>query len=124
NWSDWRSNFESHATALAGASVRIRGPIEATLLPTPAFVFRDVEIGDPNKGTGVRVGEVRGVLSLGALLRGVFEAEEFVLVRPAMRIAAGGDTGAGAAALRAAASATGVVALSRISVERGSLVFD
>jgi uncharacterized protein involved in outer membrane biogenesis len=124
NWSDWRAKFESHASTLAGASVRIRGPIEATLLPTPAFVFRDVDIGDPENGTGVSVGEVRGVLSLGALLRGVFEAEEFVLVRPAMRIAADADKGAGAAALRAAASATGVVALSRISVERGSLVFD
>ena len=123
NWGDWRANFENHAATLAGAPVHIRGRIEATLLPTPAFVFRDVDIGDPDKGTGMRAGEVRGVLSLGALLRGVFEAEEFVLVRPAMRVAASRNNGP-SQALRAAAGATGLVALSRISVERGSLVFD
>jgi large subunit ribosomal protein L24 len=123
NWGDWRANFESHATALAGAPVRIRGKIEAKLLPTPAFLFRDVDIGDPEKGTGVQVGEVRGVLSLGALLRGTFEAEEFVLVRPAARVGLSG-TGNSSEGLRAAAAATGLVALSRVSIERGSLVID
>jgi len=122
NWGDWRANFESRATVLAGAPVRIRGKIEAKLLPTPAFLLREVDIGDPENGTGARVGEVRGVLSLGALLRGVFEAEEFALVRPAARVALG--SGPASHGLRTAAAATGLVALSRVSIERGSLVID
>ncbi|MCC6946583.1 MAG: AsmA family protein [Bradyrhizobiaceae bacterium] len=124
NWNDWRAAFEDRATALAGAPVRIRGRIEASLLPTPAFVFRDVAIGDPDKGTGVRVGEVRGILSLGPLLRGVLEAEEFVLVRPAIRVTSEGSGRPVLASLLAAGRATGVVALARVSVERGSLVID
>jgi hypothetical protein len=124
NWNDWRATFESHATALTGTPVRIRGRIEASILPTPAFVFRDVAIGDPDKGTGVRVGEVRGILSLGPLLRGVLEAEEFVLSRPAMRLTAQADDRPILPAVLAAARATGAVALARVTVERGSLVID
>lgn len=124
NWNDWRAAFEDRATALAGAPVRIRGRIEASLLPTPAFVFRDVAVGDPEKGTGVRVGEVRGILSLGPLLRGVLEAEEFVLVRPAIRVTSEGRDKPVMPPLLSAARATGVVALARVSVERGSLVID
>jgi hypothetical protein len=122
NWSDWRGSFESHAATLVGAPVRIGGAIDATLLPTPAFVFRDVDIGDPANGTGVRVAEVRGVLSLGALLRGEFEAEEFALVRPEMRVVAG-EKGTVSQALGGAAGAAGLVSLSRIAIERGSLTF-
>jgi hypothetical protein len=122
NWSDWRGSFESHAATLVGAPVRIGGAIDATLLPTPAFVFRNVDIGDPANGTGVRVAEVRGVLSLGALLRGEFEAEEFALVRPEMRVVAG-EKGTVSQALGGAAGAAGLVSLSRIAVERGSLTF-
>ena len=54
DWSDWRANFERHASSLIGAPVRIRGNIEATLLPTPAFVFRKVEIGGARNGAGSR----------------------------------------------------------------------
>lgn len=124
NWDDWRSAFESRATALTGTPVRINGKIEASVLPTPAFVFRDVVIGDPDEGTGVRVGELRGILSLGPLLRGVLEAEEFVLVRPAMRLAAEQGGSPALPAALAAARGTGIVALARITVERGSLVIE
>lgn len=122
NWNDWRGTFESHAAALTGAPVRIRGRIEASILPTPAFVFRDVTIGDPDKGTGIRVSEVRGILALGPLLRGVLEAEEFVLSRPALRLAKDPDGRPVLAGVLATARATGVVALARLTVERGSLV--
>jgi hypothetical protein len=83
---------------------------------------QDVDIGDPANGTGVRVAEVRGVLSLGALLRGEFEAEEFALVRPEMRVVAG-EKGTVSQALGGAAGAAGLVSLSRIAIERGSLTF-
>jgi len=123
DWNDWRTEFERHASTLTGAPVRIRGRIEATLLPTPGFVFRDVVIGDPVNGTGARIGEVQGVLSLGALLRGHLEAETFALVGPEMRIA---DTGQGSflQAMRGAAAAAGVVTLARVGIVRGSLTIE
>lgn len=124
DWNDWRAHFEERATVLAGTPVRIRGKIDATLLPTPAFVLRDVEAGDPDKGAGIRVGEVRGILSLGALLRGTVEAEEFVLARPAVRlvIESGDRPVLGGAA--AVARATGIVALARLTIERGSVTVE
>ncbi|HEX5779670.1 MAG TPA: AsmA-like C-terminal region-containing protein [Xanthobacteraceae bacterium] len=123
DWNDWRAEFERHASTLTGAPVRIRGRIEATLLPTPAFVFRDVQVGNPESGSGARIGEVQGVLSLGALLRGHLEAETFALIDPEMRIA---DTGQGSLlqAARTAAAAAGVVTLARIGIARGSLTID
>lgn len=123
NWSDWRANFESHATTLAGVPVRIRGNIEAKLLPTPAFTFREVTVGNPGNGTGAEIGEVRGVLSLGSLLRGEFVAEEFILVRPEMRIAENSSDSILRDA-RGAAAAAGVVSLARLAIERGSLTVD
>ena len=123
DWNDWRAEFERHASTLTGAPVRIRGPIEATLLPTPTFVFRDVQVGNPESGTGARIDEVRGVLSLGALMRGTLEAEQFALFGPEMRIA---DTGQGSflQAARGAAAAAGVVTLARIGIARGSLTIE
>ena len=123
NWNDWRAHFESSATALAGVPVRIRGQIEATVLPTPAFTLRDVEIGDPDKGNGVRVGEVHGVLALGALMRGTVEAEEFVLRRPLIRLVVEPDKPV-LPAIGVAVRATGLIALARVVVDRGSLVID
>jgi uncharacterized protein involved in outer membrane biogenesis len=124
DWDDWRATIERQATALVGAPVRIRGRIEATLLPTPAFVLRTVEVGDPDNGTGMRAGEARGILALGALLRGSVEAEEFVLVRPAFRltIEPGGRPLLPAAG--AAAAATDLVSFARIAIEGGSLVVE
>lgn len=123
DWNDWRAEFERHASTLTGAPVRIRGSIEATLLPTPTFVFRDVQIGHSGSGTGARIEEVRGVLSLGALLRGTLEAEQFALVGPEMRIAGAGQ-GSLVQAARGAAAAAGVVTLARIGIARGSLTIE
>ncbi|MEX2126878.1 MAG: AsmA-like C-terminal region-containing protein [Xanthobacteraceae bacterium] len=124
DWNDWRSTFERQASAIAGAPVRIRGRIEATILPTPAFVLRAVEIGDPDKGTGMRAGEARGILSLGALMRGSVEADEFVLVRPAMRLAIEPGGWPTMPAMGAAAAATDLVTFARIAIEGGSLVVE
>ncbi len=122
NWNDWRTTFERQASDLAGTQVRIRGPIEATILPTPAFVLRDVRIGDPEKSTGIHAGEARGTLSLGALLRGAFEAEEFVLQKPAIRIAV--ERGGRIVLPESGGRAPDALAISRFSIEGGSLTVD
>jgi uncharacterized protein involved in outer membrane biogenesis len=124
DWDEWRPAFERQATALVGAPVRIRGRIEATILPTPAFVLRTVEIGDPENGTGLRAGEVRGILALGPLLRGAVEAEDFVLVRPSLRLAIEPGGRPLMPAAGAAAAATDLVSFARIAIENGSLVIE
>lgn len=87
DWNEWRPQLEAQASALAGSRVTISGKIDLTLLPTPAFVLRDVSLGDAENGTGMRASEVRGSLALTALLSGRFEASEFVISRPAIRLA-------------------------------------
>jgi len=86
DWNEWRPQLEAQASALAGTRVTISGNIDLTLLPTPAFVLRNVSLGDAEKGTGMRASEMRGSLSLPALLSGKVEASEFVVSRPAIRI--------------------------------------
>ncbi len=83
DWNAWRSTFESRASALAGAPVKIRGDISATILPQPSFLLNDIEIGGP---AGLRAAQLQGLLSLGPLMRGVIEAEELVLRRPSMGV--------------------------------------
>ena len=87
DWNEWRPQLEAQASALAGSRVTISGNIDLTLLPTPAFVLRNVSLGDAENGTGMRAREVRGSLALTALLSGRFEASEFVISRPAIRLA-------------------------------------
>lgn len=121
DWNGWRPQFEAQASALAGTRVTIAGNIEATLLPTPHFVLRDVSFGDPDNGTGVRANEVRGALSLTALLTGRFEASEFIVSRPAIRIAIGKD---GALILPAGASAGQEISVGGFVFEAGSLIVE
>ncbi len=122
DWNAWRPAFEQRATALVGSQVSITGPIEATVLPVPAFTLRDVVIGDPEHGTGLRVNQIRGILSLGALLRGSIEAEEVILSKPAMRLTLDDqgrivlDSNAG--------KEMGAFSISRITIESGSLLVD
>ncbi len=122
DWNEWRATFERQASELAGAPVQIRGPIEAAILPVPEFILRDVRIGDPEKSTGIQAGEVKGTLSLGALLRGAFEAEEFVLVRPAIRIAV--EEGGRIVLPDGGTKAPDELAISRFSVDGGSLTIE
>jgi len=90
DWNAWRAEFEKRATVLVNAPVSIKGPINATILPLPAFTLRDVTIGDAQT-TSLDAGQIRGVLSLGALLRGRLEAEEVAFTKPELRVVYGAD---------------------------------
>ncbi len=121
DWNSWRAEFEARASALVGARVTIRGPISATLLPTPAFVFRDVAVGGREQ-TGLTAAEVRGVLSLGALVRGALEAEEVVLSRPVARLVIERD---GRLVLPpAVGGGFDAISISRVTIERGALAIE
>lgn len=117
DWNAWRATFESRASALAGAPVKIRGDIVATILPQPSFLLNDIEIGGP---AGLRAAQLQGLLSLGPLMRGVIEAEELVLRRPSMGVVieSGGQV---TFPLPAPRLAVDQIAISRISIINGTL---
>jgi uncharacterized protein involved in outer membrane biogenesis len=121
DWNAWRPEFEQRASVLLGTPVTIKGPIEASILPTPAFVMRDVTMGDTEHGTGLKAGQIRGILSLGALFRGAVEAEEIVLTRPKMRLTLGRE---GKIALTRAGGSASSLSISRFTVEGGTLTVD
>jgi hypothetical protein len=121
DWNAWRPEFEQRASALVGTPVTIKGPIEASILPTPAFVLRDVTVGDAAEGTGLTAGQIRGILSLGALFRGAVEAEEIVLTKPMLRFALNAD---GRIAVRKTPGEPGPFSVSRFTIEGGTLILD
>lgn len=121
DWNGWRPQLEAEASALAGTRVTISGNIDLTLLPTPAFVLRDVSLGDADKGTGMRASEMRGSLSLTSLLSGKIEASEFVVSRPAIRLVVQQD---GALLLPEGANAGQEISVSGFVLEAGSLTIE
>lgn len=121
DWNEWRPQLEAQASALAGTRVTISGNIDLTLLPTPAFVLREVSLGDSESGTGMRAAEVRGSLSLTALLSGRIEASEFVLSRPAIRLVVEKD---GWLLLPTGAGAGQEISVSGFVLEAGSLTVE
>ncbi|HKA74178.1 MAG TPA: AsmA family protein [Xanthobacteraceae bacterium] len=91
NWQAHRVVFESEVSRLAGLPVRINGPIDVRILPTPSVVLRDVEAAGSDEAK-VKVGEAAVELALGPLLRGEWRATELRLMRPefALRLDAAG----------------------------------
>lgn len=72
-WSDYRSTFEAEASRLTGLPLRITGPIDARLLPTPKLTLGGVELAvkaDDKTGSKARIGDLRVEFSLSALIRG------------------------------------------------------
>ena len=44
DWSQYRAEFEAQASRLTGLQVRVTGPIDARLLPTPTLTLQRIEI--------------------------------------------------------------------------------
>jgi uncharacterized protein involved in outer membrane biogenesis len=68
DWTVYRGQFESRASHLIGREVRITGPIDARVLPTPTLVLHGVELGNANQQ--LRAGALHVELALGGLVRG------------------------------------------------------
>ena len=82
DWGRFRPSIEAEASRLVGAPVRITGPIDASILPTPSLKLRGLEVGPSHAGTSIRARALNVELSLGALLRGHVRASELHLVGP------------------------------------------
>ncbi|MEA2878978.1 MAG: hypothetical protein QOF14_4174, partial [Hyphomicrobiales bacterium] len=81
DWTQYRARFEGEATRLAGMPVRIGGPIDVRLLPTPTLTLGRVEIGSATQPQA-KAREVYAELALGSLMRGAFQASELRVVGP------------------------------------------
>src|SRR4051794_22574249 len=88
DWTQYRARFESEATRLAGMPVRIAGPIDVSLLPTPTLTLGRIEFGPAPQPQG-RVRELYAELALGALVRGEVRAAELRVTGPELSLGLG-----------------------------------
>jgi uncharacterized protein involved in outer membrane biogenesis len=88
DWTQYRARFESEATRLAGMPVRIAGPIDVSLLPTPTLTLARVEFGAAAQPQG-KARELYAELALGALVRGEFRASELRVTGPEVSLGLG-----------------------------------
>jgi large subunit ribosomal protein L24 len=116
DWGRFRPDFETRATQLVGQPVRITGPIDVRLLPTPIIHVQGVEVG-PAKASAASARSLEAELSLAALMRGELRANVVRIDTP--HIAVGRDTEG-----RVSAPAIGrsEVTIDRIAVTHGRVV--
>jgi uncharacterized protein involved in outer membrane biogenesis len=119
DWNQYRATFEQEASRLAGVSVRIRGPIDARILPVPHVTLGDVEVG-PGRQAWLRAQTLDLEVGLGPLIRGQLEATTLRLVSPQFSL---GLNRSGALDWPAAMSSAhpDVVSVSRFEIEDGRL---
>jgi large subunit ribosomal protein L24 len=70
DWNQFRPQFETEATRVVGAPVRVGGELDARLLPTPSLRLRSVVVGGANDLGKVRADKLDVEFSLGSLMRG------------------------------------------------------
>lgn len=79
DWNKYRSEFETQASRMTGLQVRIAGPIEARLLPTPSMNLSRIDITRRDDAGSLRARRLSIEFSLGSLVRGEFKATDVVL---------------------------------------------
>jgi uncharacterized protein involved in outer membrane biogenesis len=90
DWTRYRAHFESEASRLTGLPVRVNGPIEVRLLPTPTLTLANIEAGDV-AAPRLAARELHAELALGSLVRGEFRASEMRIVAPDIKLALNAD---------------------------------
>ncbi|QLH72517.1 AsmA family protein [Rhodopseudomonas palustris] len=76
DWNQFRTPFEAEATRLLGAQVRVAGPLDARLLPTPSLRLQRVTVGGANDAGRIAAAKLDVEFSLGSLMRGELRADE------------------------------------------------
>ena len=90
DWNGYRGVFEEEATRLLGREVRVGGTVTLHVLPTPYFRLEKVRIADASvnlQDAFFRSESLTMKLSIPPMFRGVVEANEVELHRPALRLA-------------------------------------
>lgn len=119
DWARYRGDIETEASRLLGAPVRISGPIDAQLLPTPSLSLRSVELAGGEATFSARA--LRFELALGPLMRGEWRVSELTLSEPRIRVALNAAGHLQAPGVGAAISPERL-SIERLSIERGSVV--
>jgi hypothetical protein len=86
NWNDQRELVAARISQFLGADVRINGPIDLKLLPTPYLMLGSVEIADPAGKSAASLEEIRLEIALTPLLHGDIDFVEAQLVHPKLRL--------------------------------------
>jgi large subunit ribosomal protein L24 len=79
DWNRFRPQFEAAATEMVGAPVRVAGPLEARLLPTPSLQLGSVTLGGPNDLGRAHADKLDVQFNLGDLMRGQWHASELTI---------------------------------------------
>ena len=123
DWNRYRAPIEAEASRIAGLDVRVRGAIDARLVPIPTITLRDVNVGAPGDGGGPRLlhaGEIKLELALGPLLRGQLQATEVDLDTPQLDLALD-RSGALALPLTATTFHPEAVSIAQLAVKNGRI---
>jgi uncharacterized protein involved in outer membrane biogenesis len=79
DWNKYRAQFETQASRMTGLQVRIGGPIDARLLPTPSLNLARIDIARGKDVGSLRARRLSIEFSLGSLVRGEFKATDVIL---------------------------------------------
>jgi large subunit ribosomal protein L24 len=87
DWAQFRPVFEAEASRMIGLPVRVKGLIDARLLPSPSLTLHGLEIGAPNGRHTLQARRLNVEFGLGALMRGEFRAVEAQVAGPELTVA-------------------------------------
>src|SRR5690349_25012659 len=79
DWNQFRPQFETEASKIIGAPVRVDGALDARLLPTPTLRLRRVVVGGANDLGKIHADKLDVEFSLGELMRGEWRANELTV---------------------------------------------
>jgi large subunit ribosomal protein L24 len=91
DWGRYRDTLETEISRLTRSAVRIRGPIDVRILPTPTLKLQQIAMGRSDGPAMVQVETLRIELALGALMRGEFVASDVALEAPEISLRLGGS---------------------------------
>ena len=121
DWGGYRAAFETEASRLIGADVRVTGAIEARLLPSPQITLHGIEIG--RAGSDKISARSLGIeFALGPLMRGEWRAAEMHLTGPRFRLSidAAGHVRTPNIAINFSPDS---LSIDRLSIEDGTVAF-
>ncbi len=86
DWGSYRTQFETEVEHLTGLEVRVTGPIDVRLLPTPTLTLQQIELGRPGDPATTRARALRIEFALGDLMRGTWRAPDLKLQGPELTV--------------------------------------
>ena len=127
DWNGYRPVFEAQISRVMGTEVRVAGPIDLRLLPSPRLTLNDIQVGaSPSvaqarpqpEGASVRARSLGVEFALGPLMRGEWRATEFTVSGPEVHLIADGSGQISTPGI-AFAFNPGDLAIEKLSIEDG-----